>query len=193
MVVSLLGCKKEEINGGTTYNKLDEHLYPMLFDKGSSWIYQNTETNIKDSVSLVEVSIDTTEYINIGHGYTERFQFFNLRYTSNIYGEYSQLYLGWTIRSGSEDGGYIYLASNEEGDSLKNARISHIYDSLLVGEKIYFTVVEMNIKKDKYIDNDLNLYWADSIGVIKKEIKQNDYIQATWVLLYDNIKYLEVE
>ena len=192
-LLSFWGCKKEEIKGGSHLYKLDENLYPMLFDKDSYWIYKNMDTNIIDSISLTEVTIDTTEYINIGHGFTERFQTFNLRYRSSITGEYSELYLGWTIRSESEDGGYIYLSSFHIGDSLRNARISNIYDSILVGEKIYYDVVEMNIKKDKYIDNDMNLFWADSIGVLKKEIKENNYIQSTWSLMYYNIKYLKVE
>jgi len=190
----LMSCKKsEEVTGGNHYYKINESLHPMLFDVESYWIYKNNMTNIIDSIKLTEVEMDTIGPFNLGNGYTSTYQAFNLKYSSKIFGEYSEQYVGYVISRGSTEGGYVYLSSHKIGDSTANAKITAIHDTLIVNNLIYENVVELNIKKDMYIEDELNLFYVDSIGIIKKEIKEDNIIQDTWELLNYNIKFLEIE
>jgi hypothetical protein len=185
--------KEEEPSGGNHHYKLSESLYPMLFDKESYWIYKNINTKTIDSISLIEIMMDTIGPFNVGKGYTSTYQVFNLKYSSRIYGEYSEQYVGYLISRGSTNGGYVYLSSFLVGDSSKNASITAIHDSLIINEFLYRNVVEMNIIKDLYIENDMHLFYVDSIGFIKKEIREENNIQVTWEIVNYNIKYLELE
>jgi hypothetical protein len=196
MILSLIpfSCSKEEdTTGGNYYYEIDKRLYPLLFNKESNWIYKNMDTNIIDSISLIEIIMDTIGPFNVGKGFTQTFQVFNLRYSSRLYGEYSEQYVGYVISKGSINGGYVYLSSFQAGDSSMNAKITAIHDSLIVNEMIYKNVVEMDIKKDMYIENDMHLFYVDSIGLIKKEIKEENNIKTSWELLNYNIDYLELE
>ena len=185
--------KEEEITGGNYHYKISEPLYPMLFDKESYWIYKNINSKIIDSISLSEIIMDTIGPFNTGKGFTSTYQVFDLKYLSRIFGEYSEQYVGYIISRGSIYGGYIYLSSFRIGDASKNASITAIHDSLIINEIIYRNVVEMNIKKDLYIENDMHLFYVDSIGLIKKEIKEVNNTQTTWEIVNYNIKYLELE
>ena len=43
------------------------------------------------------------------------------------------------------------------------------------------------------VDNDMKLYYADSVGIIKKEIKNNDYTYSNWDLIRYNVSFFAVE
>ena len=187
-------CKKEDNStGGNSYYIIDKNLHSMLFDKNSYWIYKNIDSKAIDSVSVAEIVIDTIGPFNIGKGYTSTYQVYNVKYLSSFYGPYSEQYVGYVISRGSKDGSYVYLSSFQKGDSSLNAKIIAIHDSLSVNEISYRYVVEMEIKKDKYIENPMNLYYVNSIGLIKKEIKEDNVIKITWELLRYNVENLKVK
>ena len=192
-IISLLisSCEKNEPFGGNDHYLLNESLYPLLFDVNSYWVYENNETGTFDSLYLVENIMDTMGPTNVGHGYSSTYQVFNLKYASNINGEYTEHYVGSVITKGSTDGGFLYFSSFWVGDSRRNATISSILDSLELNGNVYKDVVVMDVKKDLYINDDMNLYYVDSIGVIKKEIKEGNAIISTWGLTDYSIKYLK--
>ena len=71
-----------------------------------------------------------------------------------------------------------------------NARISEIYDIYTVQGLDYSNVVKMELTQDKYLNTNMNLYYVDSVGVIKKEIKEDSVIIETWDLLrYNTVLY----
>ena len=45
----------------------------------------------------------------------------------------------------------------------------------------------MRLNKANYLESDLNLYYADSVGVVKKEIIKNNLISETWSLINYNV------
>ena len=57
----------------------------------------------------------------------------------------------------------------------------------------YSNVVEMEVPKSTYVDNDITLYWADSIGIIKKTIIMDNNTLQNWELIRYNTKLIEVE
>lgn len=197
--IVLSSCKEEEEYGGIdNVSRISENLYPLLFDTVSNWKYKNTENGIVDSLVLIANKIDTTAKRNIGKGYTNSDQVYLLTYSSEIFGEYTEQYIGYVIKSGFDLSrynyhNYVYLSSFKVGDARSNATIAAIYDSLIVLNKTYYNVVKMDISKDTFIHKDMNLYYVDSIGVIKKEIKEENNIIETWELMEYQVTLYEIE
>ena len=108
-------------------------------------------------------------------------------------GDYSNLYVGYAITLGSLYGGYLYLSSHTIGDSSVNAKIVDIYDSILVNSVPYKNVVKMDLKEDYYLKSNLNYYYADSVGIIKKEIKESGAILESWSLIKYSVTLVEMK
>lgn len=184
LLISWISChREEEYGGGNTLYLVAESLYPMLFDKGSYWIYKNLETNNIDTVVLIEIQMDTIGPFNIGKGYTKTEQVYNLNYSSKVLGEYQEQYIGYVISMRPLGGGFVYLSSHQIGDFSNNAKITAIHDSLIIDGKTFKNIVELDIQKAPFIDHNMNRYYVDSIGLVKKEIKEGNIIQETWELM----------
>ena len=179
--------EEENGNGGTYYiMKLSESLLPMLFAPGSSWIYSNTDSSGFDEVVLEMAEADTLGPFK-GAG---PFQAYNYTYHSNQYGQYAEFYIGYVIKKSFVGDGYLYLSSHRVGDSVCNAKISAIYDSLTINGIQYMEVVEMDIAKDYDINHPTKLYYVDSVGVVKKEIEVSEGVVEIWNLVSYNVSLL---
>jgi hypothetical protein len=192
----IISCNKDEDPAYSyRYNKISESLHPLLFDIDSYWIYENPDNLLVDSVVIVDFKIDTFKIGpgGSGQGPIGEEQYFNLTYSSIVSGEYEEQLIGYIISRGLVYGGYIYLASHNIGDESLNARISAAYDSLDIYDVVYRDVIKMEIHQDEYIDSDMNLYFVDSIGIIRKEIVKDDLITETWDLLRFNAQLYSIE
>jgi hypothetical protein len=87
------------------------------------------------------------------------------------------------ISQGLYSGGFVLLSSKKIGDISQNAEILDVLDSLTIENRTYKTVVKMKVSQDEYIAQNYQLYYVDSIGVIKKEIMDNGTVRETWNLL----------
>jgi hypothetical protein len=178
-----------------TYYKIDENLYPLLFDTGSYWIYENINNLLIDSIIIVGFEIDTF-YIGpggSGQGPIGEEQYFNLTYKSDVSGIYEEQLIAYFISRGLVYGGCVYISSQSIGDTWSNAQISAIFDSLIINNRTYRNVVKMKLVQDKYLDTDMNLYYSDSIGIVKKEIIEDSMIVGTWNLLRYNTQLYKIE
>ena len=191
----IISCNKDEDSSSSYgYYKISESLYPLVFDIGSYWIYEDTDNLLVDSIIIVDLEIGTYVMVSTsGQGATGEEQFFNLTYSSTIFGQYEEQIIGGIISRGLVYGGYIYISGHNVGVEVNNARISAIYDSLVIKNVIYRNVVKMEISQDRYIDSDMNFYYVDSIGVIKKEIFEDDAITETWELLRFDTQLYSIE
>jgi hypothetical protein len=79
------------------------------------------------------------------------------------------------------------LADSEIGTSYNNAQVSDIIDTLIVEGNPYLNVVKMKVNEDNYIQGNFYFYYADSIGIVRKEILVNDTVVNTWNLLRYNV------
>lgn len=175
----LVSCEKEERGcAGPTYSYLDERLYPLLFEEGSYWIYKIDSTNNLDSVVLSE-KVKTTFAHNTGHGCASIEEVYYLSYFGTLSGNYRDVYIGYVIARNDPYGGFLYLSSHYIGDESSNARIEDIYDTLVVENVAYYNVVKMNIQMATHLSSAMNLYYVDSIGIVKKEIKNDENIIET--------------
>jgi len=192
-LTSLSSCKEENTNGGNHLYTLNERLFPLLFKTGSYWIYKMDGGESIDTLIVKDAKIDTIGPFNVGDGYTSTDQVYYIGYSSSINGDYSNLYVGYAITLGSLYGGYLYLSSHTIGDSSVNAKIVDIYDSILVNSVPYKNVVKMDLKEDYYLKSNLNYYYADSVGIIKKEIKESGAILESWSLIKYSVTLVEMK
>ena len=195
-LILLIGCHKESEDRNYFHGKISESLHPFLFDTGSYWIYKRSNSSIPDSTVVKSISKNTFIVGPMGPGQGDQGdeEYYNIHYLSfpanNVYDE--QL-LGYVISRGLYYGGCVLLSSKKVGDKGLNAEILEVLDSLTVENKIYKTVVKMKVNQDKYIDQNYQLYYVDSIGVIKKEIMGNGTVTETWNLLRFRTKLLPVK
>ena len=186
LLIFLNACSKEKEQDSAVHeSKISASLYPFLFKKDSYWIYENQSSRQLDSVVVMSLCRDkfTNGPTSPGQGPNGQTEFFNINYESSVFGNYDEQLVGYIISKGSIYGGYIYLSSYKLGDETKNAKLTNIYDSLSVNGILYSRVVKMENSKDQFLPTDMNLYYVDSIGVIKKELLVNDTITETWNLL----------
>jgi hypothetical protein len=184
--IMLDGCHKESEDKDYFHRKISESLHPFLFDTGSYWIYNKSNTSITDSTVVKSITKNTFIVGPMGPGQGDQGdeEYYNIQYMSfpanNVYNE--QL-LGYVISRGLFSGGFVLLSSKKIGDKSQNAEILDVLDSLTIENKTYFTVVKMKVSQDEYVDQNYLLYYVDSIGVIKKEIMDNGTVTETWNLL----------
>jgi len=184
------------------YYKISEALYPYLFDTASYWVYSSLDNNLIDSINLKHVDLDTS-YIGPsgpGEGSQGEIHFYKLTYESSISGGYKEYLTNKYISKYYSDqagfGPYIFKATQEIGDYSYNVKLNNIHSSMIVNNIIYYNIKEMEISKE-FFNNwqdsipDMNFYYVDSIGIIKKEIKENNTIIETWNLKDYHIEILE--
>lgn len=188
-------CIDAEYKRDYYYHTISENLHPLLFNKGSYWIYNNNVNSSIDTLVLIDIKIDTLVETPSapGIGPPGENKTYNLTYKSTLHGESEEQYIGTIITQGSIYGGYKYFSSHDVGDERSNALISDIYDSLLVNSKYYYHVVKMELTEDKYLSPNMNLYYVDSVGVIRKEIKDGNHINKTWDLVKYDANLLDLD
>jgi len=186
IIISFFSCSKdEEKETPQPVGTISSSLHPFLFKKGSYWIFKNQNTGQLDSVVVNSISknIFTVGPSHPGQGSQGQEEYYNINYLSTINGSYDEQLIGYVISKGLFSGGYVYLSNHKIGEESLNAKLTNIYDSLSIESNLYQNVVKMENSKDSYLTSDLNLYYVDSIGLVKKEIISNDSIIDTWNLL----------
>jgi hypothetical protein len=194
--IMLAGCQKESENTDYSHGRISQSLYPFLFDTGSYWIYKKANSNILDSTVVKSISKDTFIIGPFGPGQGNQGdeEYYNIQYLSfPANNTYDEQLLGYVISRGLYSGGFVLLSSKKIGDKSQNAEILDVMDSLTIEHKTYKTVVKMKVSQDEYIDQNYQLYYVDSIGVIKKEITGNGTVTETWNLLRFRTKLLPVK
>ena len=174
----LNSCKEEEAKDLYHY-KINSCLYPMLFNNGSYWIYMDSVSGISDSIFVTGFSrnIYPTSPTWTGQETTSDEEQFSISYKSFNSGETdNEVLYGMVISKEHRGGNVIYIGSRTPGDSVYNAVITGIADSIIVEGHAYYNVTIVHSLQDEYLDEDCNFYYADSIGVIRKEILVNNVV-----------------
>ncbi len=197
--VYLESCKKdrEESNTNSTYtpyqesnhSKINPTLYPYLFNTGSYWIYKDSASLNLDSIALtgllrtsVPVPPSNPNQTNLGD-----LEYFDVTYfSSNISSSYHEQLFSNTISRYLYYGGFVFISSKRINDHLYNAVIADVIDSINVENVVYRNVTKMKVSQDSYINGNFYFYYADSVGVIKKDSLVNDTVVQTWNLLRKN-------
>ena len=65
--------------------------------------------------------------------------------------------------------------------------LDKIFDSLVIADQTYYNVVKMDISIDEYIKMEMNLFFADSTGIIRKEIRNGINVIETYDLIESSV------
>lgn len=185
LMISFLGCRKEEETKISNTSRISKSLYPFVFDKGSYWIYKEANSSILDSLEVQTISRDSfaAPPTHPGQGVQWYEEFYTVKYHSSLTGKFEEQLFGNVISRGLYHGGVVFLASKKVGDKTMNAEVIDVLDTLTIEKRTYKQVVKMKILEDLYLAGNFNLYFADSVGLIKKERTVNDEITETWNLI----------
>ncbi|MCB2195383.1 MAG: hypothetical protein KQH79_05965, partial [Bacteroidetes bacterium] len=177
----------ESIDTSYISENLKKHFYPI----NSFWIFESNSGD-KDSVKFTRIEKEILDPIithgQVNVGYLETYKF---HYYSTKKGYYWDQYIGSVIvRNGIDwaNGEYIFLSDSRIGASSDEATIDTIYDSYIVSDRTYRNVVRMRIVNFEFESGeDWYYYFADSIGIIKKEKLVNEPNNKIWNLIDTNL------
>lgn len=217
LTMFLSGCVKDQ-EDSTILVKPDNSLHPFLFNKGSYWIYTmvplradtlktvpkdsltapkdsivyvRDSTNImRDSVNVESIEKDTL-YIT---GNIRYYEYYRIKYHSSLNDlTYEDYLYGYVISRGLNNGGFLLLSSKKTGDKSMNATIVEVKEEMKMEDKTYKQVVKMKVLKDEYISDNYFLYYADQVGIIRKEKVVKDTVRETWNLIHYKVSLLKPE
>ncbi|MGE5447550.1 MAG: hypothetical protein ACM3PR_04255 [Bacteroidales bacterium] len=215
VVLTMIGCVKDQ-QDSTIFVKIDNSLHPILFNKGSYWVYTmvplkadtlktvpkdsltppkdsivyvRDSTNIMhDSISVESIEKDTL-YIT---GNVRYYEYYRIHYHSSLENSfYDEQLIGYVISRGLNEGGFLLLSSKKKGDKSKNAEITDIFDELKIEDKTYKNVVKMKVLKDQFIKDNYFLYYVDNVGIVRKEKVVDNKVTETWNLIKDKVSLLK--
>jgi hypothetical protein len=183
--ISFLGCRKEEEKKIINTYRISKSLHPFIFDKGSYWIYKKTNSGILDYLEVETITRDSFAELPTSpeqgiQGYDE---FYNIKYSSSLTGSYDEQLFGYIISRGLYHGGFVFLSSKKIGDKFRNAELIDVLDTMTIENRTYKRVVKMKIQEDQYLTGNYNLYYADSVGLLRKEKTVNETIIESWNLI----------
>lgn len=220
LAFAMAGCEKDDEKNELV--KIDPALKSFLFDKGSYWVYtmypikadtiviqkdsisapkdsivfvNDTVNVLRDSVSVESITKDTIHPLGISRSY----EIYDIKYFSRLNDStYNEQLIGYVITKGQLDGGFVLLSSKKTQDKSLNAEIVNVMEEMKVENVTYKQVVKMKVLKDKFISDSYFLYYADRIGVIRKEklglnILKKDSVIETWNLKRANVHLIKAE
>lgn len=187
-VFSACSLDNDDPIGGNTHTSINPSLYPMFFKENSQWIYLNSVSEEWDSIQVLSRTMDTIGPFTSSSGFTTTEEVIDYAFSSSKQGEYDERYMGFLISRSSASGGNVYISSFHVGDATSNSYIKAIHPQMQIGDFSFDNVVEMDIIADSYISEDMNLYYVDSIGVVRKEIRVNNEITETWDLVQYSVE-----
>lgn len=184
-------CKKEnndERSDGYHY-RINPSLYPFLFDTGSYWVYKNISTQAIDSIVLVNVNKNAVYVIPPPkpnyQGSLDQIDYCNFTYSCfPSDSSFDEQIFSLFISKCFTDGCYIYFEGTV-GETSNYSKIVAVFDTIIVANQVYKNVVKMKFKLT--LDSiDYYYYYADSIGIVRKETAINDSIVVTKDLIRHN-------
>jgi len=180
-------CNKDEDDSNTLYHgKINSKLRSFLFDIGSYWIYKDSITSNLDSTVVMSITKDVFALFpkEPGQGSPGDEEYFKINYSSYPASiSYSEEIIASLISRGYIYGGVTYIASNNVGSTILNAKLEKVIDSINIEGLQYHNVIKMRIEADEYFNSNYNFYYVDSIGIIRKEKMINETISDSWNLL----------
>lgn len=184
-------CDKQE----TLYPSGSE-LYRYVFRDTSVWIYRNPTTNMRDTVVMYKmerllIPVDTAEEcIDL------RKEAFQMQFASTLTGvggyfwiDYNGIRMngiGEVYNTGTE----IYGRISNPGDSTENTQYIGLYPSMNFENHTY-----SNVRKYLLLNSSIEfphktyLYWAKSLGIVRKEYRKSNGEIEFWDLTDSYLKY----
>jgi len=192
----IMSCKKDNPTEQYSYDYLSASLKPFMFKNGSYWVYENDTTGILDSILVTGTKHDFFIQSPTGPGQTGspvKVEYYKIELYDALNAiNFNDFLLGAIItRNGTENGNShmgqpILLSNFYIGDKLNGAQLFDTLAILNVNNNTFHEVQEMKIIYPEQTQNefahDTYLYFADSIGLVKKEIDLGNGNFESWSL-----------
>jgi hypothetical protein len=193
-VVFSFSCSTEN-SIRTEYRYLTDVIKPFEFLTNSYWVFQNDSTGAIDSITVTGTEKDfCTIFPGAGGStivYGEFFKmYYKSSYTQKSYNEY--LLISEILQEGP-GGGYcysgqpIYAPGHSVGFVNDGMSVIESFPILMLNGNLFKNVDKIKITKGEQrfpaFDNDTYLFFADSVGIIKKEIFNSLGNIESWSLL----------
>lgn len=185
--LAFLEChKKEQPTPDPTsvveYRYIQESMKPFEVKTNSYWVYVNDSTGVQDSVAVLSTEtgmVWTTPQVHgQGGGTQSEYYKINLKsyLTNTSYNNY--ILNNFMKKNGGgtwgEEGQPIYMANSAVGSSFSGMEISLKLNTFTVNGITFNNVTKIKITAVKQYQqefaHDTYLYYADIVGLIKKEI-----------------------
>lgn len=190
-IIFTFACTKQEDPQSNPAQRgpISPTLHSFIFKENSFWVYRRFTDSSIDSVVVRDTELQWL-YLSGGGPILQEL---TMTYYSTKFDYYTEYVAYNIITEGKMSGGIKFIGGMNVGDSLLNARLTEIHDTLIINGDSYSNVIEMHVGKDEYINKDMNLYYVDSIGVVRKEIKDSSSVVETWDLIRYNVTIYDLE
>ena len=185
--ILIFSCEREGNTIPTT--GIAKGLYPFLFDTGSYWVHKDSVTGSLDStiVTSIERKIIGTPTVPGGkpkpNSNNEMFEIRYVSYPTNT--KFFNILIGGVMSEYEWWSGCVYLSGKQIGLESERAKINKVLDVLSVEGNEYHDVVQMRIR---HPNDSSYLYYADGVGLIKKQkIIRDTIIETSNLLRYNTI------
>lgn len=187
ILLILCSCKKEQpipVNSvQATFTPINATLIPLLFDTNSYWIYSNG--NQLDTVTLISL---TRQEVSVSPK-SLKDETFLFNYHSTLLNNYTESALGAIITRDWTNDGWVYATNLGLGETSGGLSLIEKIDTLIVGNQEYHHVSKMQVQQGSFFLSSMYLYYADSVGVIRREVLSGNSIVDTWDLIQSSILF----
>lgn len=200
-VLTINSCRKENIvddtnyppSGEDKYVYLNEKLNPYKFKTGSYWIYENETTAELDSVYVISTETDFFMWIPPlhGNGPAKFAEYYKINLISSLHsidstGYNDYLVFDYIKRNGHGyiDGQLMFTMDEHPGYDFLGMKIIANYPTMTINNHTFNNVTQTKITaSEQYqpmFDHDTQLFFTDTIGLIKKVTDLGNGAFETW-------------
>jgi hypothetical protein len=163
----------------------------FIFSSGF-WVYQDIATQETDSITLE----------NVNHGFygpNPAMPFYREFYTINYYSQtndssFNDFFVEnlWRVNGGGEwaELGQPVMLANNYGPLMggyNGFEIQEIIDSITVGNNAFYNVARSHVFENQQYQHefnyDMDLYYAEDVGIVRKAYFDDDSIYHSWELI----------
>lgn len=172
LMIAFTSCKDDEGEyGPIPFEPVDSQMEPYFFETGSYWLYEGS--NGSSDSTYVHNWTRGTHFLrptHPGQGSSGELEYFELQFGSTLNGNYTEDIFSDLISENLYFDGFLYFGSKRVGDSRGNASLAEVHESFIVGTHTFSNVTEMHVSQDGSIPMQMHLFYADSVGLVRKDI-----------------------
>lgn len=187
LLLSVSSCQEKTIASKPI--GIDPSMDNLKFKTGTFWIYRDDLGSNFDTITVKSTSNGT---YSPGKGFGE-YDYYNINlFSSLIQTNFNDFISTSLIRRNTDFGGYkgqpIFSQNLASGTLFNGLSIIEELEEMQIGSKTFTSVKHFHIDKEEQaqphqFQTDMDLYFANDIGLIKMVSSQNDTIKASFSII----------
>lgn len=195
-ILFVIGCNKGYERGERNVY-ISKNLYSYLFGKNSWWVYKDNKTGTIDSVIVKDTMWGTITLGGAGMDFLNYRTYFTTYRSYLDQKEHTERIRDQVIEldNGSTDPSYwLFCNRNDTGTYWSGLRILMKKDTIHISGKVFHNITKLKWTKQysHYPYEDQYVYYADSVGIIRKEILIADSVIDTWDIEKYKLSYIKI-